>query len=53
MLIRNRPTLGASVVRVFDPVSIENCCFSARAALTMMVSAALRRTDKESDAANS
>ena len=40
MLISNGPTLGASVVQAFDPVSIENCCFSACAALTMMVSAA-------------
>jgi len=53
MLIPNGPTLGASVVQAFDPVSIENCCFSACAALTMMVSAALRRTDKESVAGNS
>jgi hypothetical protein len=53
MLIQNRPTLGVSVVRAFDPGSIENCCFSACAALTMMVSAALRRSDKESDAGNS
>ena len=27
MLIRNGPTLGASVVRAFDPVSIENWLF--------------------------